>query len=59
LAELGNLKSILVKNVTETLGIGSRAPEFSLAAANREDEFALSSLRAQGLVLLEFLRGTW
>jgi hypothetical protein len=48
-----------VKNVTETLGIGSRAPEFSLAAANRDGDFSLSSLRAQGPVILEFLRGTW
>jgi len=48
-----------VKNLTETLGIGSRAPEFSLAAANREEKFSLSSLRAHGAVILEFLRGTW
>jgi peroxiredoxin len=53
------LESILVKNVTETLGIGSRAPEFSLAAANREGVFPLSKLRAGGPVILEFLRGTW
>jgi peroxiredoxin len=48
-----------VKNLTETLGIGSRAPEFSLAAANLEGQFSLSSLRAHGSVILEFLRGTW
>jgi len=48
-----------VKNLTETLGIGSRAPEFSLEAANREGVFSLSSLRAQGAVIVEFLRGTW
>jgi peroxiredoxin len=48
-----------VKNGTETLGIGSRAPEFSLAAANREELFSLSGLRAQGFVIVEFLRGTW
>jgi len=48
-----------VKNLTETLGIGSRAPEFSLTAANREETFSLSGLRAQGAVIVEFLRGTW
>ena len=44
---------------TETLAVGSVAPDFSLAAANREASFSLSSLRAQGAVILEFLRGTW
>jgi len=48
-----------MQNITETLGIGSRAPEFELSAANREGTFALSSLRAQGPVIVEFLRGTW
>jgi hypothetical protein len=48
-----------MQNRTETLGIGSRAPDFSLTAANREGDFSLSSLRTQGLVILEFLRGTW
>jgi peroxiredoxin len=48
-----------VKNLTETLGIGSRAPEFLLAAANREEKFSLAGLRAHGPVILEFLRGTW
>jgi len=44
---------------TETLTVGSLAPDFSLAAANREGKFSLSSSRAQGTVILEFLRGTW
>ena len=48
-----------MRNVTETLGIGSRAPEFKLAAANRTGEFALSELLQQGPVIVEFLRGTW
>ena len=48
-----------MQNRTETLGIGSRAPDFSLAAANREGNFSLSSLREPGTVILEFLRGTW
>jgi hypothetical protein len=56
---VGTLESILVKNFTETLGLGSLAPEFSLAAANREGNLSLSSLRACGPVILEFLRGTW
>ncbi|MGA8153087.1 MAG: hypothetical protein WB952_19200 [Terriglobales bacterium] len=48
-----------MQNITETLGIGSRAPEFKLSAANREGTFVLSSLREQGPVIVEFLRGTW
>ena len=48
-----------MQNRTETLGIGSRAPDFSLAAANREGTFSLSILRARGPAVLEFLRGTW
>jgi len=48
-----------MQNRTETLGIGSRAPDFSLGAANREETFSLSSLRQHGPAILEFLRGTW
>jgi peroxiredoxin len=48
-----------MQNRTETLGIGSRAPNFSLTAANCEGVFSLSSLRARRLVILEFVRGTW
>jgi peroxiredoxin len=48
-----------MQNRTEKRGIGSRAPDFSLTAANREGNFSLSSLRAHGLAILEFLRGTW
>jgi hypothetical protein len=44
---------------TETLEVGSRAPEFSLGAANREGVFTLGSFLAQGYLILEFLRGTW
>jgi peroxiredoxin len=44
---------------TETLQVGSRAPDFSLSAANREGVFSLSGLVAGGAVVLEFLRGTW
>jgi hypothetical protein len=48
-----------MKNRTETLKVGSRAPEFSLTAANREGTFTLAGLLAQGTLILEFLRGTW
>ena len=36
-----------------------RAPEFTLAAANRPDQVSLAELRRGGPVILEFLRGTW
>jgi len=48
-----------MQNRTETMGIGSRAPDFSLAAANRKETFSLSALRQRGPVIVEFLRGTW
>jgi len=48
-----------MRNRTETLEIGSRAPDFSLGAANREGTFTLAGLLAQGTLILEFLRGTW
>ena len=48
-----------VRNRTETLEVGSPAPEFSLGAANREGVFTLGSLRLGGTLVLEFLRGTW
>jgi peroxiredoxin len=44
---------------TETLNVGSQAPEFSLKAANREGEFTLRSFLHNGHLVLEFLRGTW
>lgn len=44
---------------TETLGVGSKAAEFSLAAANREGSFSLAGFLAVGPIILEFLRGTW
>jgi len=44
---------------TDTLEIGSRAPDFSLGAANREGTFTLRSLIEKGPLILEFLRGTW
>ncbi|MFZ3341610.1 MAG: hypothetical protein WA609_03985 [Terriglobales bacterium] len=48
-----------MKDRTETLEIGSKAPDFSLAAANREGRFSLEGFLAQGPLILEFLRGTW
>jgi len=48
-----------MKDRTETLEIGSRAPDFSLGAANREGTFTVGALLAQGQLMLEFLRGTW
>jgi peroxiredoxin len=48
-----------MKNRTDTLEIGSRAPDFSLEAANAEGTFTLSELLSQGTLVLEFLRGTW
>ena len=48
-----------MKNRTETLEIGSRAPDFSLGAANREGTFTLDGLLSNGTLVPEFLRGTW
>jgi len=48
-----------MQNVTETLGIGSRAPNFALTAANQEGDFVLRQLVTKGLLIVEFLRGTW
>jgi len=48
-----------MKNHTDTLEIGSRAPDFSLHAANREGTFTLGGTLAEGNLILEFLRGTW
>jgi hypothetical protein len=44
---------------TETLRVGYLAPDFILKAANREGEFTLSGLLRSGILVLEFLRGTW
>jgi len=44
---------------TDTLEIGSSAPDFSLSAANREGIFTLGGFLASGPLILEFLRGTW
>jgi len=44
---------------TDTLRVGSVAPDFELSAANREERYSLSALRRRGPVVVEFLRGTW
>ncbi len=44
---------------SSTLRVGDRAPEFALAAANREGMFSLAGAMQSGPVVLEFLRGTW
>lgn len=44
---------------TETLRVESRAPEFTLEAANREGLLTLSGLLRRGVLIAEFLRGTW
>ena|SRR5215469_3266433 len=44
---------------TEALKVGSRAPEFALGAANREGVLTLSGFLRRGMLIAEFLRGTW
>ena len=48
-----------MKNTTETLGIGSRAPEFQLDLAAEDRQWKLSDWTPKGPVVLEFVRGTW
>ncbi|MBZ5654749.1 MAG: hypothetical protein LAO56_05665 [Acidobacteriia bacterium] len=48
-----------MRDHTDTLEVGARAPEFTLAAANREETFSLAGLLKGGSLILEFLRGTW
>lgn len=53
------LQSKQMQDRTETLTIGSRAPEFLLPAANRDGILSLSGFLARGALIVEFLRGTW
>jgi len=48
-----------MRDRTETLTIGSRAPEFLLPAVNREGILSLSGFLSRGTLIVEFLRGTW
>ena len=48
-----------MQNRTDTLQVGSRAPEFLLAAANQEGIISLAGALSRGTLILEFLRGTW
>jgi len=50
---------IKLRDRTDTLEVGARAPEFSLEAANRDGTFSLVRLLEGGTLILEFLRGTW
>jgi hypothetical protein len=43
---------------TETLTVGSRAPEFLLSAVNRDGLLSLSGFLSRGILIVEFLRGT-
>lgn len=47
------------RNATETLNIGSLAPDFCLTAANRNGDHSLVSLVEHSTVVLEIVRGTW
>jgi len=55
----GWLKVEVVPGSSQTLRIGDRAPEFTLAAANRSEVYSLPQVLVRGPVILEFLRGTW
>jgi hypothetical protein len=44
---------------TETLKVGQRTPEFALEAANRDGVLTLSGFLRRGVLIAEFLRGTW
>jgi hypothetical protein len=44
---------------TETLQVGLRAPEFALGSANRDGVLTLSGFLKRGVLVAEFLRGTW
>jgi hypothetical protein len=53
------LESINMRDRTETLQVGSRAPEFALEAANRDGMFTMSGFLRRAILVVEFLRGTW
>jgi len=44
---------------TETLQIGSRAPEFLLSPLNGQGIVSLSGCLKRGVLIVEFMRGTW
>jgi hypothetical protein len=50
---------VRMQDRTETLALGSRAPEFLLLAANRDGLLSLAGLLSRGTLIVEFLRGTW
>jgi peroxiredoxin len=44
---------------SEGIRTGERVPDFTLRAANRDQEVSLRELLARGPLVIEFLRGTW
>ena len=50
---------VSMQDHTETLKVGSRAPEFALGSANRDGVLTLSGFLKRGVFVAEFLRGTW
>jgi peroxiredoxin len=48
-----------MQDYTETLRVGSRAPDFTLRAANRDGEYSLAGFLKDGNLIVDFLRGTW
>ena len=50
---------VRMQDHTESLSVGSRAVEFTLTAANRSGMFSLDELLRHGILVIEFLRGTW
>jgi len=44
---------------TDVFHAGDHAPDFTLAAANRDGNFSLAQLLSGRALVLEFLRGTW
>ncbi|HTM38141.1 MAG TPA: hypothetical protein VL156_15420 [Terriglobales bacterium] len=48
-----------VRRKTDTIEIGSKAPDLILSAANSQGKFSLPNLVGRGPLVIEFLRGTW
>jgi hypothetical protein len=48
-----------VQRKTDTIEIGSKAPQFTLPGANPQGNFSLPDLIGRGPLVIEFLRGTW
>jgi hypothetical protein len=48
-----------MQETSTTLRVGDRAPDFGLGAANSLAFYELKDVYKEGVVVLEFLRGTW